>query len=175
MEEFGDFDLNCKCDDRFIIESHGDGHALYFGRCNHRHGFNLGQISDTWPNTLEILNTPMLRIADLEAQLAEAKTDRQQAWKSQEILLSQLDKAQDDVERLREALTPSQKTKAAYIGEFRVPYSFINENEDEFIAHVDVPWTTIKEIMSAILKHAAIDAARGSQRGNDDSHGGKDE
>jgi thiol-disulfide isomerase/thioredoxin len=49
-------------------------------------------------------------VAELEAQLAEKDAE---------------------IARLREALTPSQKTKAAYIGEFRVPYSFIDENEDE--------------------------------------------
>lgn len=31
----------CKCEDRYTIEPHGDGYALYYGRCVHRHGYNL--------------------------------------------------------------------------------------------------------------------------------------
>lgn len=33
--------LECKCEAKFTIEPHGDGYALYYGRCNHRHGYNL--------------------------------------------------------------------------------------------------------------------------------------
>jgi hypothetical protein len=50
--------------------------------------------------------------------------------------------------KLREALTPSAETKAAYIGEFK----FTAYEADE--AFVTVPWTTIKEIMAAIMKRA---------------------
>ena len=31
----------CKCEERYTIEPHGDGYALYYGRCVHRHGYNL--------------------------------------------------------------------------------------------------------------------------------------
>ena len=31
----------CKCDAQYTIELHGDGYALYYGRCHHRHGYNL--------------------------------------------------------------------------------------------------------------------------------------
>lgn len=31
----------CKCENKYSIEPHGDGYALYYGRCNHRHGYNL--------------------------------------------------------------------------------------------------------------------------------------
>lgn len=37
-----DFFHKCKkCEPRYTIEPHGDGYALYYGRCNHRHGYNL--------------------------------------------------------------------------------------------------------------------------------------
>ncbi len=31
----------CKCEGKYTIERHGKGYALYLGRCNHRHGWNL--------------------------------------------------------------------------------------------------------------------------------------
>ena len=31
----------CKCETKYTIERHGKGYALYLGRCNHRHGWNL--------------------------------------------------------------------------------------------------------------------------------------
>lgn len=36
----------CKCEAKYTIEPHGDGYALYYGRCNHRHGYNLAYITD---------------------------------------------------------------------------------------------------------------------------------
>lgn len=58
-------------------------------------------------------------------------------------------------ERLREALTPSGDTKAAYMGEFafNIPDSHFDEESEEFVEcsrKVYVPWDTIKEIMAAI-------------------------
>jgi hypothetical protein len=38
--------LNCNCKDKYSIEKHGDAYALYFGRCDHKHGYNLAKISD---------------------------------------------------------------------------------------------------------------------------------
>jgi len=31
----------CTCEAKFTIEPHGEGYALYYGRCGHRHGYNL--------------------------------------------------------------------------------------------------------------------------------------
>ena len=55
-------------------------------------------------------------------------------------------------EKALEALTPSAETKAAYVGEFQfsVP-DFGNPAGHRF---VEVPWTTIKEIMAAIKARA---------------------
>jgi|GEM_PF-6843335 len=38
--------LECRCSDEYSIEPHGEGHALYFGRCGHRHGYNLLHITE---------------------------------------------------------------------------------------------------------------------------------
>ncbi len=36
----------CTCEPKYTIEPHGDGYALYHGRCNHRHGYNLVYLND---------------------------------------------------------------------------------------------------------------------------------
>jgi len=62
-----------------------------------------------------------------------------------------------DSEKLREALTPSGDTKAAYSGEFKFDVMFpsLDEDDDEPVPHpVTVPWDTIKEIMAAIASRA---------------------
>jgi len=58
-------------------------------------------------------------------------------------------------ERLREAMTPSDGTKAAYIGEFTMPFLMLDEDGNGNLEYPYVPWTTIKEIMSAIRDRAS--------------------
>lgn len=53
-----------------------------------------------------------------------------------------------------EALTPSDATKAAYIGDFRIDFPMFDEEGEEFVQPINVPWTTIKEIMAAIKNRA---------------------
>ena len=56
---------------------------------------------------------------------------------------------------LVKAVTPSPKTKAAYIGEFHFDWTVWDPKGEEQITHrVQVPWTTIKQIMSAIRAQA---------------------
>jgi hypothetical protein len=59
---------------------------------------------------------------------------------------------------LVEALTPSGDTKAAYIGEFSFTVTALEIDESgepvECQRSVTVPWTTVKEIMAAILARA---------------------
>ena len=45
----------CHCPDRFRIEAHGDGYALYRGRCIHRHGLNLAHITEADNATLAMI------------------------------------------------------------------------------------------------------------------------
>lgn len=71
--------------------------------------------------------------------------------------IARAEKAEAEVERLREALTPSGDTKAAYIGEFSYREEiFDGETETYLTVCRVVPWTTIKEIMGAISARAAI-------------------
>ena len=57
-------------------------------------------------------------------------------------------------DNLREALTPSGGTKAAYIGEFSFAIDDCDEDGEECSRNVVVPWTTVKEIMAAIAARA---------------------
>ena len=43
----------CECPDEYCIEPHGNGWALYFGRCNHRHGLNIAFITEPDMKRLE--------------------------------------------------------------------------------------------------------------------------
>lgn len=65
----------------------------------------------------------------------------------------------EEVKRLREALTPSGDTKAAYSGEFKMPVTqtvFDEDGElDEVTSALTIEWTAIKEIMAAISARAA--------------------
>lgn len=39
----------CTCEARYTIEPHGSGYALYYGRCGHRHGYNLiNMVEPAW-------------------------------------------------------------------------------------------------------------------------------
>jgi len=66
---------------------------------------------------------------------------------------------------LREALTPSAETKAAYMGEFSVSLPDWDEDGNEIMRRINVPWTTIKEIMAAISSRAALTAKQTDGRG----------
>lgn len=81
----------------------------------------------------------------------------------QDVLRSKDDllAAAESVVKLREALTPSGATKAAYIGEFEFERQLDNMRGTRFES---VPWTTIKEIMAAILKRAGCAAIADAER-----------
>ena len=36
--------ITCECEEKYSIEPHGDGYALYYERCDHRHGYNLANM-----------------------------------------------------------------------------------------------------------------------------------
>lgn len=66
------------------------------------------------------------------------------------------DAALAEVQRLREALTPSAETKVAYSGEFSIYLEEIDEHGDSQTREVPVPWTTIKAIMATICARALV-------------------
>jgi hypothetical protein len=63
---------------------------------------------------------------------------------------------QERIEKLTEALTPSSDTKADYKGEFSFGIVQVDEFGDENTVKTYVPWTTIKEIMAAILARSTL-------------------
>ena len=67
--------------------------------------------------------------------------------------------AAEDYDRLREALTPSAETKAAYMHEFRMTIPGVGDDGAEYTRTVNIPWTTIKEIMAAIRNRANNEGA----------------
>jgi hypothetical protein len=93
--------------------------------------------------------------------LADTERDRfaQRAAKITTILAALSAKpeaGESEVERLREALTPSGATKAAYIGEFSFNVIDRDEDGEEVPRRALVPWDQIKEIMAAIRERAAL-------------------
>lgn len=84
------------------------------------------------PDMEERILSDAAYITALEAQLAEAK----------------------------EALRPSADTKAAYMGEFRVPLPDYDEDGSEVMRQINVPWVTIKEIMAAIRNRSKLEALK---------------
>jgi hypothetical protein len=40
----------CDCQQTYSIEPHGPAHVIYFGRCQHRHGYNLATLTELSAN-----------------------------------------------------------------------------------------------------------------------------
>jgi hypothetical protein len=76
------------------------------------------------------------------------------AYAKAAIVAAQLDELRAENERLKEVLTPSTDTKASYIGEFKFSVEMRHPRLGSEFRSVDVPWTTIKEIMAAIRSKA---------------------
>ncbi|MCB4862937.1 hypothetical protein K7W03_25475 [Sphingobium sp. PNB] len=76
-------------------------------------------------------------------------------------MLGKIAALEEEIKRLREALTPSGSTKAAYHGEFAFNLHRIDDCGDEYVEKVYVPWDTVKQIMKAILARTALEG-RGS-------------
>lgn len=62
-----------------------------------------------------------------------------------------------EIARMREALTPSGATKAAYHGDFSFSIDLWDDDAECEVSHkVYVPWDTVKQIMKAISERAAL-------------------
>jgi hypothetical protein len=44
-EKFKDL-MECTCKSKYVIEPHGKGHAIYWGRCQHKHGSNIAMLTE---------------------------------------------------------------------------------------------------------------------------------
>ena len=67
---------------------------------------------------------------------------------------------------LVEALEPSAETKAAYMGEFYMGVTMSHPCLGEETRKVQIPWTTIKEVMAAIRARAALASGKPGEAGN---------
>ncbi len=102
-------------------------------------------------NTNEDIPQPdTCRIRELERELAEAHKHLDEKW-GRDPYLGHIQTANTKLRAKRdaliEALTPSAGTKCEYMGEWEVVASHIGHT-------VDIPWTTIKDIMAAIRNRA---------------------
>ena len=112
-------------------------------------------------------------IADLRAENARlAEVDRRcgkdncmgqrvdgcRSWVSKEAF----DRLTAERDALREALTPSGATKAAYIGEFHMGVTLRHRGQEDY-RRIPIEWATIKEIMATIRERAALSQAPGTQ------------
>ncbi len=78
----------------------------------------------------------------------------------------------DRIREFEAALTPSNETKAAYMGEFSLDFPEVDVGGNEVIMRrINVPWTTIKEIMAYILAYAREQQQRTPDRGDEHDSG----
>jgi len=117
-------------------------------------------------------------LAAYKAMLFQAQTERDVAratvcispWEDSppcrgiQKQLDKIDAMEIGHDRLIEAVTPSTATKAAYMGEFSMRIPEIDEDGNEYMCNVNVPWTTIKEIMKAIAARANVDKLLGDTK-----------
>ncbi|WP_417625005.1 hypothetical protein [Paremcibacter congregatus] len=98
------------------------------------------------------------------AELDEVRRDMRIAFDINDKHKADIKAKGAEIDRLREALTPSCETKAAYMGEFSFGLPGWDHDEDgepvEVMHNVNVPWTTIKDIMKVILGRAVKGGAR---------------
>ena len=47
--------LECNMENKYSIEPHGDGYAIYYGRCMHRHGYNLAHLTECEEKFIKII------------------------------------------------------------------------------------------------------------------------
>lgn len=100
---------------------------------------------------------------DLQAKLTECCLQALATDGQAGEALDRAIKAEAELARLRRALTPSAATKAAYWGEFLFQRATVDEDGNETVEQVQVPWTTIKAIMAAIRASAALGDASAQQ------------
>jgi hypothetical protein len=65
----------CTCENKYTIEPHGEGYALYYGRCNHRHGYNLVNMVEPAFNFEPRHIEKLINLGDLEYQKQQGFLD----------------------------------------------------------------------------------------------------
>ncbi|WMT88234.1 hypothetical protein NO932_06395 [Pelagibacterium sp. 26DY04] len=77
-----------------------------------------------------------------------------------EAIIAGMQRVAKRMDEVIDALKPSAETKAAYTGEFSFPLEYVDDDGNSATTRVQVPWTTIKEIMAAIRARAALHPER---------------
>ncbi len=86
--------------------------------------------------------------------IGEELEENQRLKAEVERLKAERDAAVARGERAKEALTPSAETQAAYMGEFLVKYPELDEDGNDRMRVINIPWAVIKKIMAAIKGRA---------------------
>lgn len=84
----------CRCPDIYSIEPHGEGWALYLGRCNHRHGYNLANIQEP---DLTRLNELVSRLNSDGHQINLLRAERDQLDMQNRALLARNNALQSEL------------------------------------------------------------------------------
>jgi hypothetical protein len=71
-------------------------------------------------------------------------------------LLATITRLTEERDALREAVTPSAETKAAYHGEFQFNIEYADEDGNSYWSPHLVPWDQVKEIMASIAARATL-------------------
>ena len=51
--------LYCNCEQKYSIEPHGKGWAIYWGRCEHRHGANIAHITECHRDLIKLIESKL--------------------------------------------------------------------------------------------------------------------
>jgi hypothetical protein len=102
------------------------------------------------------------RVAELEHQLANEKKCHRLA---NTMRFQQEDRDRARISALEAALTPSEETKFAYMGEVNFHHTDFDEDGNEHRIRMDVPWTSIKTLMKLIRENADLRTARSTLEG----------
>lgn len=97
---------------------------------------------------------------DVRAMCREAKPFIERAAALIQSLQALIEDARERERAATEALTPSGDTKAAYMGEFSFSVEVAHPRLGSEHRSIDVPWTTIKEIMAAIRARARLNGEK---------------
>lgn len=60
--------MTCNCEAKYTIEPHDEEYALFYGRCDHHHGYNLAYITGTAWNFDRSHIEKLLNLGNIEYQ-----------------------------------------------------------------------------------------------------------
>lgn len=112
---------------------------------------------DRWKDEFKVCMDSLAKVLDPMRGIASDLSDSPIKWADIVAARSMTDalaEAEKRAARFEEALTASENTKAAYIGEFEMGVRLSDGRGNEQTRSISVDWVTIKKIMSAIKARA---------------------